>query len=136
MSLFRNILVLYICLALALTISGFPTAFNTFIASGGSFNALVEGVIGAFGFGSAENTLSLLALPAILLAFVVGGGASLPVLFAVLAANMLISLFTIPTAIGNFGLPPDIAVVYQAFTIVLQFLFTIGLVDWLRGDLN
>ena len=136
MSLFRNLVVLYICLALALTISGFPTPFNSFKNSGGDFNSLIEGVINSFGFGSESNIISLLALPAVLLAFVVGGGASLPVLFAVLAANMLISLFTIPTAIGNFGLPPDIADVYHAFTIVLQFLFTLGLVDWLRGDLN
>lgn len=137
MSLFRNIMALYICIALVMWVGGIDTPFSSFVKTGGDFQALFDGFVASFGFsGAGSNVVSLLALPAVLIAIVAGGGFAVPVLIAVLAANMMISLFTFPVSLGSVGMPPEYATLYTMFTVLLQFLFTLGLVDWIRGEMT
>lgn len=137
MSLFRNIIVLYICIGMAMYFGGFETPMSSFINSGGSFDSLVNGLLASFGFSAEDGfNIEIGTLPLVIVAIVAGGGFAFPVLIAVIVASMLIPLFTYPIALGATGMPPEFQTVYSIMLVLLQFLFTLGLVDWIRGEMN
>jgi hypothetical protein len=129
MSLFSKLVIFYAVFAIGLMSFGIPTPFNAFISGSGDLTDFVGNSSTGFIAGIAAATVAGIAVS------ILGGFAAVSfVIFAAFAAFFL-TFLTFPASLtGAAGLPTEFANLLQGFVVLLNIVFTIALVSWLKGN--
>jgi len=125
MNLFTTMLIFYLCIAISLTAFGVATPANQFLNGTSDFHDLIEG-----------NLLPVLAIGGLTLAAIIaGGGFALHIYLAAIVVNALTIFFTYPAGlINSAAFPPEFKILTTAIVGLLQFVFTLAMVNYMRGD--
>lgn len=124
MSMFTNVVVLYMCFAVSLFAFGVATPFTELVDGTEGTNNVIDALIAGFGNPAALIVL----LGAAFAGLIIGGGFAIPTFLIVIAASMLIDLFTFPVGLLNStGVPDEVRLILFAFVALLQFMFAWGL---------
>jgi len=125
MNLFTTMLIFYLCIAISLTAFGVATPANEFLTGTATFQDLIM-----------QNALFLtITGGAMLAAVLAGGGFALHIVLAAIVVNALSVFFTYPTGlINSAAFPPEFLTLTTALVCLLQFVFTLAMVNYMRGD--
>ncbi len=127
MTLFTRTLLLFACLAVALAALGIPTMFSKIVDGTASFQSLVDSFLNF-------RLLSVVAAAIVASSIFVGGGVA-PILIFVPIIAVFTTLFTFPQEIfSSGGLPSELNVIVQGIYSLLQIVFIVACVGWLKGN--
>jgi hypothetical protein len=130
MGMMVRIVALLFCVAMAEYAYGAPSVFMSLLTGTTNWVALVQNIFTPSNPLFIAGVVTTIAVTAIL-----GGtlGFGMALLFAGVGV-FLLTFFTVPAqlfAVG--GLPPDVSPIITGFYILLEFMFGLGLVAWIRG---